>query len=161
MPISKNQTDILHVPYYRCEAISTSVLLRWDFSCISHAKIPVKACFTKRQEKPHNIPGSLRSTLLTLTKLFSANLPCSLSWRGKPFPTISQAGIQSPRATQRRPFNPAPPRYTAGLNIHGRNTVCLLLQLVHIFTEDKLNNLRLLSGDKSIGSRHFGKQHKS
>lgn len=47
----KNQTAIFHIPYYKHEAIPTSVLLRWDFSYILYAKILVKAGVVKRQEK--------------------------------------------------------------------------------------------------------------
>ena len=96
----KYDTDILRIPYYRREAISTLVLLRRDFSYISHAKIPVKVGLTKRQEKTYHILGSWRSTSLTLT-IYSRQTHPVASRRGKPFPAISQADTPTPEPHSR------------------------------------------------------------
>lgn len=161
MPISKKSKQMFSASLVkRREATSTSVLLRCDFLSISHTKIPLKAGLMKRQEKTHHILGSLRSASLTL-KYYRQTCPIASREEANPSPAFPRQTFRAPEQHGTDLFFLPPRGNTAGLNIHGRNTVCLLLQLVHIFTEDKLNNLRLLSGDKSIGSRCFGKQHKS
>lgn len=85
----KNQTDIFHIPYYKHEAISTSVLLRWDFSYIFYAKILLKAGLLIRQEKTYHLLGSLKSTLLTLIKYSQQACPiapCEEANPSLPFP---------------------------------------------------------------------------
>lgn len=108
----RNQTDILHIPYQRHETISTSDLLRGDFSYISHANIPEKAGLRKRQEKTHHILGSLRPTLLAFTKYSRESCPVA-SHANHSLPLPRQ--IPEPQRNAAHTFYFSSPQYTAGL----------------------------------------------
>lgn len=109
----------------------------------------------KRQEKTHHILGSLRPTLLAFTKYSQESCPVASHAEANP-------SLPLPRQISE-------PQRNSAQTFYFLSTICsrseqqkywlFVITTSHLFTEEQLKNLRLLSGYKSIDSRHFGNQH--
>lgn len=116
------------------------------------SKNPVKAGLMKRQEKTHHILGSLRSTLLTLTKYSRQTCPVASCEEANPSPPFPRQTFRAPEQHSTDLLFLLPHDIQQVLTYMAETLFVCCYNLCIIFTEDKLNNLVYYQGINQLAA---------